>query len=149
MNTYSEADDIIQDVALKIFERPDNLSPVKNVAAFVFKAVRNKIIDIMRSSKKDFFPEAILNDFALESTSDLDDNSNDTYNNEEIRNALYNAIHSLKPKYKEIIIAIDFEGKSYKKLSKQMNVPIGTLLNRHHRALSVLTKQLEQFKLKY
>ena len=49
-----DAEDIIQDVALKIFSRTDNLSPINNVAAFVYNSIKNKIIDIMRTKKERF-----------------------------------------------------------------------------------------------
>ena len=47
-----DAEDIIQDVALKLFAGADRYSPINNVAGFVYRALKNKVIDVMRSSKK-------------------------------------------------------------------------------------------------
>ena len=41
-----DAEDIIQDVALKIFSRSDSLSPINNVAGYVYNSIKNKIIDV-------------------------------------------------------------------------------------------------------
>ena len=47
-----DAEDIIQDVALKLFAGADRYSPINNVAGFVYYAIKNKIIDVMRSNSK-------------------------------------------------------------------------------------------------
>jgi DNA-directed RNA polymerase specialized sigma24 family protein len=46
-----DAEDIIQDVALKIFSRK-NISPINNVTGFVYHSIKNKIIDVMRKGTK-------------------------------------------------------------------------------------------------
>ena len=48
----SDAEDIIQDVALKIFSRPSDALPIKNIGGFVYGAIRNRIIDILRTKKQ-------------------------------------------------------------------------------------------------
>jgi RNA polymerase sigma factor (sigma-70 family) len=140
-----EADDILQDVALKMFARADNISPITNVAAFVYNSIRNKIIDTFRTTKKrmnydDQF-EAIAQDF-----SDLLYSGSDNSYSELMQNELKSAVSKLKPKYREIIIAVDFEGYSYNELSEEWKVPIGTLLSRRHRALAILIKHFQKFK---
>lgn len=143
------ADDIIQDVALKMFSRSDYSSPINNVAAFVYHSIKNKIIDTIRAKKNRNFNsidetekiDIIINDF----TKLFFEKSDNEYS-EEMKKELMKAIYSLKDVYKEIIIAIDFEAYSYQELSNETNVPIGTLLSRHHRALSLLSKKLEKFK---
>lgn len=143
------ADDIIQDVALKMFSRSDFSSPINNVAAFVYYSIKNKIIDTFRTKKnKNFYEsdetdhfELVINDFA-----ELFYGKSDNEYSEKMKKELMKAISNLKVDYREIIIAVDFEAYTYQELSDEMNVPIGTLLSRHHRALSLLTKQLEKFK---
>lgn len=143
------ADDIIQDVALKMLSRTDYSSPINNVAAFVYHSIKNKIIDTFRTKKSmnyyesdeaDHF-EAVISDFAK-----LFYGKSDNEYTEKMKKELMKAISNLKPDYREIIIAVDFEAYTYQELSDEMHVPIGTLLSRRHRALSLLTKQLEKFK---
>jgi len=47
-----DAEDIIQDVALNLFSRSNRYSTINNVASFVYRAIKNKIIDTIRKSKK-------------------------------------------------------------------------------------------------
>jgi len=137
-----DAEDIIQDVALKIFSRTDNLSPINNVAAFVYSSIKNKIIDIMRTKKEKFRIDDEIEIRLIEFTELYYGKSDNSYS-DEMKNELMKAIFSLKPYYKDIIIAIDFEGFTYKDLSLETGIPQGTLMSRRHRALSLLFKQLE------
>lgn len=137
-----DAEDIIQDVALKIFSRTENLSPINNVAAFVYNSIKNKIIDIMRTKKEKFRIDDEIEIRLIEFTELYYGKSDNSYS-EEMKNELMKAIFSLKPYYQDIIIAIDFEGITYKVLSLETGIPQGTLMSRRHRALSLLFKQLE------
>ena len=56
---------------------------------------------------------------------------------------LKGAIAGLKPVYRDIVVAIDFEGYTYREISEQTGISTGTLMSRRHRALSVLAKKLE------
>lgn len=142
-NVNRDAEDIIQDVALKLFTSADRYSPINNVAGFVYRSIQNKIIDILRSSKKTKMEyktqnEAKLNEFAAL----LSDTSSDLYP-EQMKKELKTAIINLKPDYRDIIIAIDFEGYTYKELEHETGIPIGTLMSRRHRAISLLYKTLK------
>ncbi|WP_298758161.1 RNA polymerase sigma factor [uncultured Psychroserpens sp.] len=137
-----DAEDIIQDVALKLFTSADRYSPINNVAGFVYRAMRNKIIDILRSNKKNIEyhsqNETKLNEFAAL----IYETSSDLYP-EQMKEELKKAIINLKPNYRDIIIAIDFEGYTYKEIELETGIPIGTLMSRRHRAISLLYKNLK------
>jgi len=137
-----DADDIIQDIALKIFSRADNLSPINNIAGFVYNSIRNKIIDIMRTKKQINYIDD-LSDKQLAEFAELIYESSEKSETGKTVKELKKAILKLKPIYQEIIVAIDFEGYTYKELSFEIEIPAGTLLSRHHRAISLLYKELE------
>ena len=139
----NDAEDIIQDVALRLFTSADRYSPINNVAGFVYRALKNKLIDIMRASKKhkidyDAQNEAKLTEFA----NMIYEDAADTYS-EQLKQELKTAILNLKPNYRDIIITIDFEGYTYKEIEQETGVPIGTLMSRRHRAISLLYKNLK------
>lgn len=138
-----DAEDIIQDVALKLFTGADRYSPINNVAGFVYRSIQNKIIDIMRSSKKNKMEYKTQNEIKLhEFAALINETSSETYT-EQMKKELKAAIINLKPNYKDIIIAIDFEGYTYKELEQETGLPIGTLMSRRHRAISMLYKTLK------
>jgi RNA polymerase sigma-70 factor (ECF subfamily) len=138
-----DAEDLIQDVALKLFTRADSFSPIENVAGFVYHAIRNKIIDTLRT-KKQSTPIHEDSELRLLEFAELFYGSSDNSYSDQMREELIESIAELKPHYKQIIIAIDFEGFSYRELSTKISVPEGTLMSRRHRALSILNQKLKK-----
>ncbi|WP_303317469.1 RNA polymerase sigma factor [Flavivirga abyssicola] len=140
------AEDIIQDVALKLFSGADRYAPINNVAGFVYRSIRNKIIDIMRTTKQ---TEQIEIDSEFSNLAEMIHQSTDNHTSEEMIPLLKKSIKQLKPGYRDIIIAVDFEGYTYKEISKETGIPEGTLMSRRHRAIGMLYKKLESEINKY
>lgn len=141
-----DAEDIIQDVALKLFTGANRYSPINNVANFVYRALKNKVIDVMRASNKNNVDYNSQNEKKLIEFASVFYESADNSYAEQMKEDLKAAILSLKPNYKNIIIAIDFEGYTYKEIEKETGIPIGTLMSRRHRAISLLHKNLKHKK---
>lgn len=141
-----DAEDIIQDVALKLFSRVDNSLPINNVAGFVYRAIRNKIIDSLRTKNPRVGIEDESEMRLLELMEAIYGSADNSYS-DTTKEHLIQCIAKLKPHYKQIIVAMDFEGFNYKELSLETGIPEGTLMSRRHRALSVLNNQLNlEFK---
>jgi len=140
--TESDAEDIIQDVALKIFSRPSDALPINNIGGYVYNAIKNRIIDIMRTKKERIYEEKTIEklwtDFANMFYSQIDYEYS-----EQLKQNLKKALLELKPAYKDIIIAIDFEGYTYREISEETGISPGTLMSRRHRAISILLKKLK------
>ncbi len=139
-----DAEDIIQDVALKILSRKSVL-PINNIGGFVYYSIKNKIIDIMRKDKKTTNIDEKLEKKLAGFAENVYDNSTQLYS-DEMKAELKKAIFNLKPHYREIILAIDVEGYSYKEISEETGIPTGTLMSRRHRAISILFQSLENKK---
>jgi len=139
------AEDILQDVALKLFSGADRYSPINNVASFVYRSVKNKIIDLMRSNKSTIYSENENEAKLVEFTALLYGPSDNEYS-EQMKDELKYTIMSLKSDYRDIIIAIDFEGYTYREISEELDIPEGTLMSRRHRAIALLYKALETKK---
>lgn len=141
--TESDAEDIIQDVALRIFSRPSDALPIKNIGGFVYNAIKNRVIDILRTKKERIYDEEKVEKLWSEFTDMFYEDTNDRKYSKELKNKLKIAITELKPGYRDIILAVDFEGYTYKEISKETGIPPGTLMSRRHRAMSLLLKNLE------
>lgn len=141
----SDAEDIIQDVALRIFSRPLDALPIQNIGGFVYNAIRNRIIDIMRTKKERIDDEETLEALWTEFADRLQNEFQEEYP-DQLKVKLKKAIATLKPDYRDIIVAVDFEGFTYKEISNQTGIPAGTLMSRRHRAMSLLLKKLKTEK---
>lgn len=136
------AEDIVQDVALKLFSRNGSASPINNIAGFVYQALRNRIIDILRTKKNQVHLENDMETKLVEFI-ELFYGKTDNEYSEQMKKELKKAILNLKPVYKTIITAVDFEGFTYRELSDETGIPEGTLMSRRHRAIAMLFKELE------
>jgi len=140
-----DAEDIIQDVALNLFSGASGYYPINNVAGFVYRSLKNKIIDRMRKNKYNILNKEIDDVKLSELTEVLYEASSEIYS-DSMKEEIKLRMMSLKPIYREIILAIDFEGYTYSELSEDLGVPIGTLMSRRHRALGILLKKIEYKK---
>ncbi len=138
----SDAEDIIQDVALRIFSRPPESLPITNIGGFVYHAIKNKIIDTMRTKKERVHNENELEQLWTEFASVFYEADTHNYS-DQLKTRLENAIITLKPSYRDIILAVDFEGYTYREISKETGISAGTLMSRRHRAIAILSKQIE------
>lgn len=139
-STSWDAEDVLQEVAAKIFSIADRRTPIQNIGGFVYRSIKNKIIDIRRkknlSSTEEDLESKVFE--LMDITSDEDGRYS-----EEMKTKLDSALKNLKPHYQDIITAIDIEGYSYKEIAHETGIPEGTLMSRRHRALSKLAEELE------
>jgi len=147
----AEAEDIVQDVALNLFTKVDFNTPIENLFAYVYRSLRNKIVDLSRKRR-----EERLDDYEdLESgenlilrrmIADIAD-PEEKEDQERMLKLMLDTIEELRPDQQDIIISSELEGYTFEELSNEMEVPIGTLLSRKHRAIAKL-QQLMNEKLK-
>jgi len=150
--SYSvDAEDIIQDVALNIYSKASINEPIENLAAYAYRSIKNKIIDISRKNRKNIKFEYLDNagngNIIEETISDGEERG--FYEDEYIYNKMFEAMGQLESKDREIIIETEFNGRSFNDLSAEWNIPVGTLLARKHRALGKLQKKLQNEKKNY
>ncbi len=139
-----DAEDIIQDVALKLMSRKQ-LSPINNIAGFVYGSIKNKIIDVLRAKKQKTTLADEMEQELIDQLNWLYNKADNAYSDQMIHE-LKMAIATLKPVYQEVVLAIDFERLSYKELSLATGVSQGTLMSRRHRALNILNETLKNKK---
>jgi len=142
-----DAEDIVQDVALNIFDRADVTAPIRDLSAYVYRALKNGIVDHLRRKKASVSLDerrggneeptlaGLLRDKALAPQSELE--------RKELHGLLYRAIDALPPVDRAIILATDFEGRTFRDLAEEWDAPLGTLLARKARALKKIRNQLE------
>ncbi|MCK5036413.1 MAG: RNA polymerase sigma factor [Candidatus Sabulitectum sp.] len=147
--SHMDSEDIVQDVILNLLDRPDITKPVTNLTAYVFRALKNRIIDEYRkpASRTESLDEPDMNELSLyDIIPDLKYEPQNSYAREQLRNQIYAAISNLPKDQKQVLIETEFNEVSFKELEKQLNIPMGTLLARKHRGLKTIKKQLKHIK---
>ena len=129
-----DAEDIVQDVILNIFDRADVGGPIENLSAYIYRSLRNRVVDLLRKKKYTLsFSDAI--------SVSLDD-THSKLEKKELFEEIYRAMDSLKEEERAVVIATEFDERSFRDLSEDWGVPIGTLLAKKSRALEKIRKIL-------
>ena len=144
---YSEAspEDIIQDVALGLIDKLDLDAQIGNLTGYIYRSVRNKIIDYRKKKQRNVSIESFTdrkNGNYLHNTITDETLTEERDYLDIAPELLQQAISQLRPDEQAVIIATEFEQRTYEELSREWDVPLGTLLSRKHRALSKLHKIL-------
>jgi RNA polymerase sigma-70 factor (ECF subfamily) len=144
---YAEAspEDIVQDVALGLIDKLDLDTQIVNLTGYIYRAVRNKIIDYQKKKQRNVSIETFTDrkneNYLLNTLPDETLVEETDYANIEPE-MLRQAIAQLRPDEQVVILATEFEQRTYEELSEEWEIPVGTLLSRKHRALSKLYKIL-------
>ncbi len=143
-----DGEDLVQDVALNLFRKADVMAPVEDLAAYVYRALRNKVVDEFRIRRE---PHLSLDANVAEDSRvslaemlhDARDNALQALEQSELKQRLFAAIEALPMAQKAIIVETEFEGRSFQELSTLWNVPIGTLLARKSRGIQAIRATFE------
>ena len=125
-----DAEDIVQDVMLKMFRLLNMNTKIENLAAYAWRSLKNLIIDNRR--KREHYSEPI-NDHH-EELAEAGEGPEEAMLKEHFSEYMQTAIKGLKPSERAIWIATEIEGRSFRELTAIWNEPVGTLLSRKHRA---------------
>lgn len=131
---HQDAEDIVQDVIVGLFDRADPTIPIQNLAAFVYQALRNRLIDRFRR-RRETLP-------LLENVLDSGDDPLLELERQETLEAVFAVMDELAADEKAVILATEIEGRTFKELAGEWEVPLGTLLARKSRALEKIRKRL-------
>ncbi len=149
--TYNEddANDLVQEAFLKAYKYIHNYQPGTNAKAWLFRILKNTFINDYRKSSR--LPDTI--DYQELVDIHMEDEIVASYQND-LRDDLFNgtmgdeisaALNSLPVDFKTVILLCDIEGFSYEEISKILEIPIGTVRSRLHRARNVLKNKLQAY----
>ena len=130
-----DAEDVVQDVIEHLFEKADMTEPIADLSGYLFRSLRNRVIDLYRRKRA---PAGELSD----EIADLRCEAEETMDREEAQEALAEAIEDLPRAQRDVLVATELEGRSFKELAEEWETPIGTLLARKHRAIKALRESL-------
>lgn len=145
---HIDGEDLVQDVMLKIIENPSVTAPIADLSAYVFRALRNRIIDEYRRAGPDMTSmEGEEGDKGLYDT--LPDTKYEPRGSEErriLRREIFEAISSLSAEQRQVVVETELNGMAMAELARRTSTPLGTLLSRKHRGMKKIRKRLEHLK---
>jgi RNA polymerase sigma factor (sigma-70 family) len=144
-----DAEDILQEVFYELVEANRLLMPIEHVTGWLFRVARNRITDLFRKKKPERFSDAAVagEDGELLRLEDLLPSPDAGPEALFARNALLEelelAIGELPEEQRQVFVAHELEGRSFKEIAAETGVSVNTLLSRKHYAVLHLRKRLQ------
>jgi RNA polymerase sigma-70 factor (ECF subfamily) len=144
-----DANDLVQDTYLKAFRFISSFEQGTNAKAWLFRILKNSFINDYRKKSKEPAKvdyqdvETTYNseDAETEHTVDLRAETVSDLIGDEVATAL----NSLPVDFRTVIILCDIEGFTYEEMAKILDIPIGTVRSRLHRARNLLKEKLRDY----
>lgn len=144
----SDADDILQDVFSELVEAYRLMKPIEQVGAWLFRVARNRIIDRFRKRREEPSSEQVVEDGEVLMLEELlpspDAGPDAAYARSVLLEELHDAIEELPPQQREVFVAHEIEGRSFRELAAESGVSVNTLLSRKHYAVLHLRERLRE-----
>jgi RNA polymerase sigma factor (sigma-70 family) len=144
-----DAEDILQDVFYELVEANRLLMPIEHVTGWLFRVARNRIIDLFRKKKPESFSDSAVaneNDEMLQLEDLLpspDAGPEALYARSVLLEELELALEELPEEQREVFVAHELEGYSFKEIAAETGVSVNTLLSRKRYAVLHLREQLQ------
>jgi len=144
-----DAEDILQDVFYELVEANRLLMPIDHITGWLFRVARNRIIDLFRKKKPLLFTDT---DAANEDDKSLrfedllpspDAGPEALYARSVLLAAFELAVDELPLEQREVFVAHEIEGRSFKEIAARTGVGMNTLLSRKRYAVLHLRERLQ------
>jgi RNA polymerase sigma-70 factor (ECF subfamily) len=144
-----DAENIVQDMFLFLWENKQVLHTVKNPNAYLFTLIKNRCIDFIREKIAETNRnEKIQNVFETElklKLDSLDFFDTQQLSEENIEEIITEAINSLPERCREIFILSRFDGLKYKEIAQKLDISVNTIENQMGIALRKLRIKLKHY----
>lgn len=144
-----EAQNIVQDLFLYLWEQRSTLSAISNMDAYLFTLTKNRCIDFYRQRSriarvKESLDELHERELSLkmEALIQFDENM---FSTQEIEELLENAVNRLPEKCREVFILSRMEGLKHEEIANRLNISVNTVQNHISVALRKLKVALKDY----
>lgn len=146
-----DAEDILQEVFYELVEANSLLMPIEHVTGWLFRVARNRITDLFRKKKPERFSDVGASDDDEDAEflrfEDLlpspDAGPEALYARNVLLDELADAIGELPAEQREVFVAHEIDGQSFKEIAANTGVSLNTLLSRKRYAVLHLRKRLQ------
>jgi RNA polymerase sigma factor (sigma-70 family) len=145
----SDAEDIVQEVFYELVEANHLLMPIEHVTGWLFRVARNRITDLFRKKKPESFSDAAVEaeDGELLQVEDLLPSPNAGPEALCARSVMLDeldlALDELPEEQRDVFVAHELEGRSFKEMAAETGISVNTLLSRKRYAVLHLRERLQ------
>ncbi len=142
LRSDSEAEDLTQEVFLRLWDRAGDLGHLNNLAAWITTTARNRSIDRLRKSNRAAKTKDALEGVATEVSGSV--GVAEAIISREQATEVRKAVNQLEPGRKEVIELSFYAGLSQTEIASSLNLPLGTVKSRIRRGMLDLRQPMMQ-----
>jgi RNA polymerase sigma-70 factor (ECF subfamily) len=142
--SYQEAEDLTQDIFLKLYNSLSKYDFKRNFSAWLLTLAKNYLIDQYRRTKWEKKTREDFNEHYL--SSEAFENPEEGLMIEENKRTIWQGINNLTSEIRVAVILRDIQGKQYDEIAEIMSLPLGTVKSRINRGRLQLAKILKEKK---
>jgi RNA polymerase sigma-70 factor, ECF subfamily len=136
---YALAEDIVQNVFVKVWQDYDKLRHISNMKSYLNTAVRNSSLNYLRDQKPVLADDSFFESLVEEEQTDSDMERNE----DDLENKIHKAVDNLPEKWKEAFILSKYNNLKYYEIAKKMKISDKTVEKYISKALSLLRVELK------
>jgi len=140
LNDEAGAEDVVQEVFVKLWNKRNELKINTDIKSYIFQAVRNKSLEVLRKKKSDLNRLEIV---SKTSYVEADTTVEQEMQNFMFKEKLYNSLRQLPPKCRQIFEMSKLEGLTYSEIAKVLEISPRTVETQISRALKILRETLK------
>lgn len=136
------ADDIVQDVFIKLFENLDNIHNKQSIQFWLFKTARNEMMSFFRSTKtKKLFSEAVdIEEIEIGSEVSLEDE----IENKELNKLILSELENMNEDFREVFVLKEYAGLSYKEIASLLSIDEDLVKSRLYKVRQKLINKISK-----
>jgi RNA polymerase sigma-70 factor (ECF subfamily) len=143
INDYDQAEDIVQDVFVKVWQNFDQLRQIENLKAYLFKAVKNSSLNYLKHLKV----KQKLNNNSDDLHSSFEKSPEECNTDEETSNRIHKAVNKLPDHWREAFVLSKYDNLKYHEIAREMNISQKTVEKYISKSLKFLRHELKDMLL--
>ena len=144
LGSHEAALDISQDAFVRAFRAIKRFESGKKFFTWYYQILRNLCLNFIRDKKRHARSFSEIDDYEINKLTDDTGDASVLAEQNELRQALWQAMDEIKPKEREIIMLKEFQDLSYKEIAEILDIPIGTVMSRLYNARQALKAKIER-----
>lgn len=140
----AEAEDLVQEAVLRAWTFWERFQPGTNGRAWMHRILVNTFINGYRRRRRE---REILGEIRRDTRADGWERTVRPVSGEGLGDEVAAALSTLPDEFRQVLVLVDLDDRSYKDAARALGCPIGTIMSRLHRARRAMKRQLEEYAL--
>jgi len=142
LNDKMRADDVVQDVFIKLYENLNNIHNKQSIQFWLFKTARNEMMSFLRNTKnKKFISESVdIEKFEIENKDSLAEE----IENRELKKMILDELDSMNEDFREVFVLKEYSGFSYKEIASLLEIDENLVKSRLYKARQKLVNKISK-----